>query len=93
MPIVEFEGKKINVDQLVATAPAVDGIAVTPHDSTNLADPTDVRGLYIGVTGDVACQMDSGTILFKAVPVGILPIRTSRVNSTNTTATNIVALY
>lgn len=69
-------------------------VAVTPHDTTLL--PTGVtRALYIGVTGDVTVLMaDGGTaVLFKAVPVGVLPVRVQRVNSTGTTATNIVALY
>lgn len=74
-------------------APAKDAVAVTPSDSTNLTEGT-CRSLYIGVTGDVVVLFDSGNaITFKDVPVGILPVRAKRVNSTNTTATDIVALY
>ena len=93
MPNVEYEGKRIDISQLVATAPAFSGVAVTPSDTVNLADTTDARALYIGVSGDVSCEMDSGTVIFKSVPVGILPVSVSRVNDTNTTATDIVALY
>lgn len=65
--------------------------AVTKSDDTVLAG---VRGLYVGVTGDVAVIManTSTAVTFKAAPVGVLPIRVTKVMSTNTTATNIVAL-
>lgn len=66
-------------------------IAVTPSDSTSIAL---CRALYIGVSGDVAVvTKGGGTVTFKAAPVGILPVRVSKVMSTNTTATNILALY
>lgn len=73
--------------------PAVNAAAVTPSDSTDLTYAT--RALYIGVTGDVVVNMvgTGATITYKAVPVGILPIRVTRVLSTNTTATNILALW
>lgn len=66
---------------------------VTPHDTNDLAFST--RALYIGVTGDVKVNMVGGEagITFKAVPVGVLPIRATLVASTGTTATNIVGLY
>lgn len=72
--------------------PAGHAFAVTPHDTTNFA--REVEGLYIGVGGDVALVLPSGTaITFVGVPTGsILPVRCKRVNSTNTTATSIVAL-
>lgn len=74
--------------------PAGSAVAVTPHDSTMIATGV-TRALYIGVSGDVACLMaDGGTaVVFKSVPIGILPVRVQRVNSTSTTATNILALY
>ena len=68
--------------------------AVTPHDSTNLG--AIARGLYVGVTGDVAAVPSGGgaAVLFKAVPAGaILPISVIRVNATGTTASQIVALF
>ncbi len=74
--------------------PTGSAVAVTPHDSTMI--PTGVtRALYIGVSGDVTVLMaDGGTaVLFKNAPTGILPVRVQRVNSTATTATNILALY
>lgn len=74
-----------------ATDPADGAFAVTPSDSTTLSG---VRALYIGVTGDVAVQTRRrGTsVVFKAVPVGILPVQCVKVLATGTTATDILAL-
>ena len=74
--------------------PAYNAEVVTPHDSTNLSQIS--RALYVGVAGDVSVDMaDTGTaIVFTAVPAGsLLPIRINRVNSTSTTATNMVSIY
>lgn len=68
--------------------------AVTPSDTVNFTNIT--RGLYVGVAGDLSLEMeeDGTTIIFTAVPVGtVLHVRCTRVNATNTTATNITALY
>ena len=72
--------------------PAQDAAVVTPSDT---ADQGNVRGLYIGGAGNVSVVTAAGDpCLFKAVPVGlILPVRCTKVRSTGTTATNIVALY
>lgn len=71
--------------------PAYGAVAVTPNDTTRI---NGVRGLYIGVTGDVTVKLDNNAtaILFKAVPVGILPVSAVIVMATGTTATSIVAL-
>lgn len=75
------------------TSAASHAVAVTPHDTTILTGGT-CRSLYVGTTGNIAVLMASGaTATFNSVPVGILPIQVQRVNSTNTTASNIVALY
>ena len=72
-------------------SPLTAGEAVTPHDTNELAKVS--RALYIGVTGDVVVVMQDGTTLtFKAVPVGLLPVRVKVVKATGTTATNILAL-
>lgn len=74
-------------------APAKDGYALTPADSQDIGKGV-CRSLYIGVSGDVAVDFEGSlNVLFKSVPVGILPIRVIRVLKTGTTATNIVALY
>jgi hypothetical protein len=47
---------------------------------------------YVGVSGDVqVLTTGNDTVLLKAVPVGWQPINIKRVDSTNTTATDIVA--
>lgn len=68
-------------------------LAVTKSDTTNL--PGSPIGFYIGGAGDVVLVgTDDAAVTFVAVPAGtILPCGAKRVNSTNTTATNIVALY
>lgn len=74
--------------------PAYNAEVVTPDNTTELTNVS--RALYVGVGGDVSVQMAvTGTaIVFKNVPTGtILPIRIRRVNSTATTATNMVSLY
>jgi len=71
--------------------PAVYGAAVTPSNSVDLTAPT--RSLYVGTTGDISVEMLNGTVVFTGVAVGILPIQCTRVNSTGTTASNIVALW
>ena len=70
--------------------PGANALAVTPSDSTVLAN---VRGLYVGGTGDVAVTMLGGAaVTFATVPAGtVLPIRVSHVMAA-TTATNIVAI-
>lgn len=74
------------------TASAVGAAAVTPSDSTDF--PTATRALYIGVTGNVKVTMlDSSVVTFSNVAVGVLPVRVTRVWSTSTTATGIIALW
>ena len=62
------------------------------YDHTAKAMPS----LYVGVAGDVSVEM-AGTgaaIVYKGVAAGsTLPINVTRVNSTATTATDIVALF
>lgn len=75
--------------------PTGSAVAVTPHDTTLITTGV-TRGLYVGGTGDLMVLMaDGGTaVLFANVSAGtVLPVRVQRVNSTDTTATNIVALY
>ena len=68
-------------------------LAVTPSDSDNLTSPS--RALYVGNGGDLnVVSFDSPeNVIFRNVPSGYtLPISVLRVNSTDTSATNIVAL-
>ena len=66
--------------------------AVVKSDTTALLA---TRGLWVGGAGDVAVKMagDGATVTFLGVPAGtLLPIKVTAVMSTNTTATNILAL-
>lgn len=74
------------------TDPAFHAEAVTPSDDTDLTYVS--RGLWIGGAGAVNVIMASGTtVLFSGVSAGtLLPIRVSRVKSTSTTATLLVAI-
>ena len=70
------------------------GVAVTPSNTTVL--PDGVRAVWVGGTGDLAVTMsgDTAAVTLSGVPTGtLLPIQVSKVMSTNTTATLIVALY
>jgi hypothetical protein len=77
------------------TAPASDFEAVTPHDSTDYTNNRIARGLYVGTSGNVVVVRSNGTaVTFTNVQDGtVLPIQHKRVNSTSTTATNMVALF
>jgi hypothetical protein len=72
--------------------PAEHAEAVTPSDSTDLAVVS--RALWVGGAGDVAVIMASGAAAtFANVAAGThLPVRVSRVKSTGTTGTLILAL-
>lgn len=66
--------------------------AVTKSDTTIL----NCRALYVGGTGDVAVVLanDSSAVTLTNVPAGtLLPIACKKVMSTNTTATDMVALF
>jgi hypothetical protein len=68
--------------------------AVTASDTTDLAAGP-CRALYVGTGGNVVAVTTAGTaVTFSNVPTGtLLPVIARRVNSTSTTASNIVALY
>lgn len=75
------------------SSPCMNGVAVTPHNSTDLAQTS--RAIFVGGAGNLVAVMAGGTtVTFTGVVAGsILPIRVTRINSTNTTATNIVSIY
>jgi hypothetical protein len=68
------------------------GVAVTPSDSTILPN---IRALFVGGAGNVAVTFNDGSaVTLTGVLAGsLLPIQVQKVMLTNTTATNIVALY
>jgi len=73
--------------------PARNVEVVTPHDTTNLTQPS--RGLIIGVGGNISVETVGGqsAVIITVATGAILPIMVTRVNSTATTATNIVSMY
>lgn len=79
-------------------APAASAKVVTPSDSTSFAFGV-TKGLFVGTGGNIAVVMvgdgDSSkvTVFTNVLGGTILPVQATRVNSTSTTASNIVALY
>lgn len=74
------------------SAPATKLAAVTPSDTTIVG----ARALWVGTGGNVAIQArgDDAAVVIKNVPSGTwLPISCARVMTTNTTASDIVALF
>lgn len=73
--------------------PFTEATAVTPHDTNDLTVPC--RALFIGVAGNVKVDMVGvgAAVVFTAMAIGIHQIAVTRVYSTGTAATNIVALY
>ena len=77
-----------------STLSATKCFAITKNDSSDLAFVT--RGIYVGVTGDLAVILDadSSAVTFVGLAAGIIhPLAVKRVMSTNTTATSIVGVY
>lgn len=74
------------------------GVDITKSDTVNFvaqgtADPC-CSAIYVGGAGVVAVVFQDGSVVnFTCVAAQILPVKAKRVNSTNTTATGIVALY
>jgi hypothetical protein len=66
--------------------------AVVPSDTAEI--PL-TRALYVGGAGNLAVTMSDGaTVTFTGLTVGtILKIAVQQVKATNTTATNLLALY
>ena len=79
------------------TNPAANAIAVVASDTIDIPTGTvsAARALYIGGAGDVALVTENGdSVTFVGLLAGtILPVRCTRVDSTNTTATSIVAIW
>ena len=71
--------------------------AITPSDSADLPLYWNEwpRGLYVGGDGNVsAVRVDGVAVTFAGAKAGtVIPISVKRINSTSTTATNLVALY
>lgn len=70
-----------------------DATAVTASDTVRL--PATASAIYVGGTGAVAVNtVGNNLVTFAAVPAGtVIPLEVTHVMSTNTTATNMVAMY
>ena len=69
-------------------------VAVTPDDASDITGAP-YKALYVGVGGDVALDLNNSgeAIVFKNLASGqVLPVVFDRVDNTNTTATNLIAL-
>ena len=72
-------------------SPAVRIVPVTPNDATDLSEAS--RAINVATSGTVYVTTVGGTTASIFVAAGIaFPIRASRIWSTGTTATGIVAL-
>jgi hypothetical protein len=71
---------------------AVDGFAITPNDSADMAAVA--VQVYVGVAGNMVVDTTEGTTLtFIGLQAGqILPVKCRRVRATGTTATNLIGL-
>ena len=74
------------------TDPATFGVAITPSDSTDFTQGK-CRGIHVGVAGNVVLIQEGNAITYTVNGGQYYPYECTRVNSTSTTATALVALY
>lgn len=67
---------------------------ITPDNTVNIAQGV-TDAIFVGTTGNLVAVSENGaTATFVAAPAGVtLPLRVKRINSTSTTADNLLALY
>ena len=75
---------------------AKNGFSVTPDDSNDISNVS--NGIYLGGEGDLQVTLenmeDEESITFTGMKSGIFyPLRVKRVWATNTSATDIIAVY
>lgn len=76
------------------TDPSRYAVAITPSDSADISGGQLTRGIYVGGAGNIVAIVGGNAVTFTGAIAGtVLPIRCTRVNSTNTTATALVALF
>lgn len=68
--------------------------AITPSDTVDLILPSLNTAIYVGTAGNLQVVREDGTVVtFKGATAGsVLHIRPKRINSTNTTASDLVLL-
>jgi hypothetical protein len=79
-------------------SPSSKFVAVTPSDTLKLTYngiPTRTKAIYVGGSGNLAIKNDLGTaVTVTGVLAGsIYPFSTDQIMSTNTTCTNLCALF
>lgn len=68
-----------------------DAFAITPHDTNPLTKKADA--IWVGVAGDVnLTTMRGTTLVFTAVAGSVIPMQTTHVKATSTTATGLRGL-
>ena len=74
-------------------SPVSNAVVVTPDNDNDLSFVT--RGIMVSVSGDVAVTTKAGNdVTLPALAAGIIhPFRVSRIKSTGTTATGILAVW
>jgi len=87
--MTDFQARLTTAD---ATVSAYRGVALTKSDTAVIPN---TKGLHIGVGGDIAVTMNDGSIVtYKNCISGLVyPYQITQLRSTNTTATDVVALY
>ena len=80
------------IDTYQRPASYVGAAAVTPDNATDLT-VAPCRALYIGTAGTLRVTVNGSTVNFGAVVAGVFPVAVTRVHSTGTSASNILALY
>lgn len=80
--------------ELSLTSPIRGCKSVTPDDSNDLPDGV-TRAVYIGGSGNVKMTLINGDVAtwINAADGQLIPCMVTRIWSTGTTATNIMALY
>lgn len=88
---------KFSQTEAAILAPYTRAVEVTPNDSVDLAEVPRAINFLKGGGGHAAIRVtldgDSASVLMHLSHAGIYPIRPRRIHATDTTATNIVALY
>lgn len=90
MPNTEIADRRMGPN---SNGPAKDWSDVAKSDTVNFAELP--IAIWVGTVGDVAAVAIDGSVsTFKNVPSGtLMVIRPVRINSTNTTAADMVALF
>jgi len=77
------------------TGPAQNVVEITPHDTNEIVAGQAMRGVYVGVAGDITVVTNRGSeATFKAFPAGqFVPVVCVIVKATGTTAEDLVGVY